>query len=293
LRTFCPDALLELLLHLESTFDPHVLLAEYVFMTRGFSLLRPGLLKVVDTIDVWSTRQSKVAQYGIEDSLAITPEMESELLNRADLLIAIQPDEAQELHKLAPKRKVISIGVDFTLLEDVQPPPAGPNILLVASDNAMNVKGLNDFLRFAWPLVRDAVPEAELRVIGAVGNSVDPSRSGVRILGRVDDLDSAYADARVVINPALAGTGLKIKTVEALCHLRPVVLWPAGVAGLAPDIQALFHVASNWFDFGCRVIELLRTPDSAGVLIERRSELARRFAPETVYAPLSEMLDSR
>jgi hypothetical protein len=292
-RSFCPDLLVELLLHLEAKFEPEVLLAEYIFMTRPFALLRAELFKIVDTIDVFSTKHEKVVNYGVEDSLAISPVAEAELLNRADLLIAIQAAEADELRKLAPEKQVISVPVDFTLLEHLPPPATRPVILLVASDNAMNVKGLKDFLRFAWPLVRDAVPDADFHVIGSVGQAVEPALPGVQVLGRVEDLAAAYAEARVIINPAVAGTGLKIKTVEALCHLRPIVLWPSGVDGLGPEISGLCHVASNWFDFARHVIRLAGEEDGAQVLIERRTTLAQQFAAEIVYAPLGAVLDKR
>ena len=199
--SFCPDALAELVLHLETEFDPQVLLAEYVFMSRPFTMLRPGLFKIIDTIDVFSSTYAKVVRYGIEDGLALDPEIEAELLNRADAVIAIQAEEADALRKLVPHRQVISVGVDFALLNEAPPSATRPVILLVASDNARNVKGLKDFLCFAWPLIRRALPEAELRVIGSVGKAVEPAQPGVQILGRVEDLASAYAEARVIINP--------------------------------------------------------------------------------------------
>jgi hypothetical protein len=154
LRTFCPDILVELLLHLEQHFDPQVLLAEYVFMTRAFPLLGPKLRKVIDTIDVFSSKGRKVEQYGIDEDFTLAEHEEAALLTRADLLIAIQPDEATDLRRLAPAAPVISVGVDFDLSDPAGPAASAPVILLVASDNNMNIRGLEDFLRFAWPLVR-------------------------------------------------------------------------------------------------------------------------------------------
>jgi glycosyltransferase involved in cell wall biosynthesis len=296
LRAFCPDILVELLLHLEEHFDPEVLLAEYVFMTRPFPLLRPTLRKVIDTIDVFSNKQRKVERYGIEDPFTLADSEEALLLKRADLLIAIQPDEAADLRQLASTLRVISVGVDFDIPDQVPaatnlPQPPAPVILLVASDNKMNVKGLKDFLRFAWPLVRREVPDAELRVVGSVGDSAEVSSPGIRILGRVDDVSAAYAGARVVINPVVAGTGLKIKTVEALCHFRPIVLWPSGVEGIDPQALKMCHVATDWFDFAHRVIRLALSDEKNG-LVQERQELVRHFAPDCVYAPLAEALNT-
>jgi Glycosyl transferases group 1 len=292
LRTFCPDVLVELLLHLEEHFAPQVLLAEYIFMTRPFPLFGPKLRKVIDTIDVFSNKRHKVEHFGIEDPFALADSEEASLLNRADLLIAIQPDEAADLRRLAPPLPVISVGVDFDIPEHVPRPATAPIILLIASDNKINIKGLEDFVRFAWPLVRREIPAAELRVVGSVGDAAEVSSPGIRILGRVDDISTAYAEARVVINPAVAGTGLKIKTVEALCHFRPIVVWPSGVEGIAPDARKMCHVANDWFDFAHGVIRLALSQGDDQDFVQRRQELIRHFAPDCVYAPLAEALNS-
>jgi hypothetical protein len=290
LRTFCPDGPVELLLHLEQHFAPEILLAEYIFMTRAFPLLRPELRKVIDTIDVFSNKPDKVEVFGIDDAWTMAASEEARLLARADLLLAIQPEEAADLRRLAPGVRAVDVGVDFDVPEQVPPPAAAPIILLVASDNRMNVKGLRDFLRFAWPLIRREVPDAELRVAGSVGNTAEAWSPGIRILGRIDDIGAAYAQARVVINPAVAGTGLKIKTVEALCHLRPIVLWPSGVEGLAPEARTTCHIANDWFDFAQHVIRLVRSEHRDENVGRRRDELARRFAADDVYAPLADAL---
>jgi hypothetical protein len=215
------------------------------------------------------------------------------LLNRADVLIAIQSEEAEALRELAPNRDVIRVGVDFKLTTSLQPPATWPVVLLVGSGNPNNVKGLKDFLRFAWPLVRRAVPEVELRVVGAVGEAVEAALPGVRILGLVDDLEPEYSAARVIINPAVAGTGLKIKTVEALCHLRPAVVWPSGVDGIAPELRSFCRVARNWFEFAQHVIELAGSAGHVGAMASSAPELAQLFAPQKVYAPLSTALDEK
>lgn len=289
LRTFCPDVLVELLLHLRDGFRPDLLLAEYVFMTRPFPLL-PGLATAIDTIDVFSTKASKVERYNLSDGLALSEAEEAALLRRADILIGIQPDEARDLARLAPDRRVLSIGVDFAVPPEAPAAPSGRTVLLVASGNPMNVKGLSDFLAFCWPIVCREVPDAELVVAGAVGDSVHDAPDGVRVLGRVEDLAPLYAAARVVINPAVAGTGLKIKTVEALCHLRPVVCWPSGADGLADEARAFCHVAADWLGFAVRIKRLLLDDEAASAIEQARARLAHAFSPGVVYAPLAHAL---
>jgi hypothetical protein len=123
--------------------------------------------------------------------------------------------------------------------------------------------GLRDFLKFAWPEIRSAVPDARLAVAGSVGVAVPDYAQDVDVLGHIDDLDPLYLRARVVVNPAAAGTGLKIKTVEALSRLRPIVTWPNGLEGLPAEMAELVPPAEDWFDFAERVITRLRAETPA------------------------------
>ncbi|MET3914351.1 glycosyltransferase involved in cell wall biosynthesis/ribosomal protein L29 [Variovorax sp. OAS795] len=291
MRTFCPDVLVELLLKIDSGWKPDLLLAEYVFMSRAFAAMRPELPKIIDTIDVFSTKASKVEQYGVTDGLAMSEAEEAVLLNRAQLLIGIQPDECRDLARLAPERRIVNVGVDFHINVEANAGSAAPVVLLVASNNPMNAKGARDFLRFSWPLIRKERPDAELHVVGDVGLSIALVPEGVKVLGRLEDLNAAYAGAAVVINPTVAGTGLKIKTVEAICQLRPVVTFPAGVDGVGAAAKPLLHVASDWFDFACHVVRVLSDRPDLAELTGLRTALAREFSPEVVYAELASALD--
>ena len=105
------------------------------------------------------------------------------------------------------------------------------------------------------------------------------------MLGLVDDLTARYQESELVINPVVAGTGLKIKMLEALCHLRPIVTWPAGVDGLDPALSALCYVASDWYAFSEQVIRALTRPH-AGFTADERAVIARLVSPEHVYASL-------
>jgi hypothetical protein len=282
-RTFCPDHLLDVLACLRDAVRPEAVIASYVFMTRCLPLFPPGVLKVVDTHDVFSTKGRKVVQFGVADDLAMSPGEEAAMLRRAEVIVAIQPAEAAELRALAPDRRVVTAGVDFDLAVATAP-ATEPVALCVASGNALNVRGVRELLSLAWPLVRREVPRARLRIVGPVCDAIDATE-GVDLLGRVDRLDAAYAGARVVVNPSVAGTGLKIKTLEALSHLRPLVSWPAGVDGLGDSVKALCTVATDWYDFSRQVVRLL-SDDAARDLGAHREEIRRQLAPDAVYAEL-------
>jgi hypothetical protein len=287
-RTFCHDALITTTLRLLHVLDPCVLLAEYIWMSRILPLVSPGVLKVIDTIDVFSTKREKVLQFGIDD-LHVEASEETKRLGHADLILAIQDEERQELEQLLPGKRIVTAGVDFDVVEDPGV-PSGRHVLYVASGNPMNRKGLSDFLRFAWPHIRREVPDATLLVAGRVGSVLNVDVPGVIRLGPVDDLKPLYSRARVVINPAVAGTGLKIKTLEALGHLRPIVTWPSGTEGLAPELAAFCMTVQDWYEFSRRVAGVLAMEEPPLFSRPEHDTIVRLTAPATAYRAMTEAI---
>ena len=92
-----------------------------------------------------------------------------------------------------------------------------------------------------------------------------------------------------MINPAVAGTGLKIKTLEALAHLRPIVVWPSGVDGVGPAARQFCQVATDWYDFARKVVDSL-ADEKSRALFEQREEIAKMLSPDAVYASLRQAI---
>jgi hypothetical protein len=289
-RTFCHDSVAAVTAHLQAALGKCVVLAEYIWMTRLFPLLGPSALKLVDTHDVYSDKRRKVGEFGVRD-LELLPWEEAERLERADVVIAIQDEERVSLAAMAPRRPVVTVGVDFDIAP-AAPVPREARILYVGSDNALNRKGLRDFLRFAWPGVVEQVAGAELVVAGRVSRAVSVPVPGVLVMGPVDDLGPLYRECRVVVNPAAAGTGLKIKTVEALCHGRPVVTWPTGAEGLPAPMAGLCRIAADWYDFQGKLVDVLRDARLEGFSPAEQALVGESTAPERVYVPLRGLLEA-
>lgn len=292
-RTFSPDLLVALITRLAAKTEPFSIMVNYGFMSRSLPLIGKEVLKIIDTHDVFSTKASKVTRFGIRDSLSLTGAEEASLMRPADVLLAIQPDEARELEALRTGAKVITVGVDMPAPPSDVDVSVGPRLLMVASANDMNRKGLQDFIRFAWPIVLAEIPEATLDVVGSVGRDLSGHEPGVRSLGFVEDLAEVYADCRIVINPAVAGTGLKIKTLEALCHLKPIVLWPSGLDGLHPELAQHCSCATDWYEYAQKVIDLLRDPAMASGLASERARIAHLLSEDFTYAELKRLLEGR
>ena len=273
-----------------AAWKPDVVLAEYVFLSAALDDLARfhPCTTVVDTHDVMHQRRA------VYEALALAPQWfhttrdeERRGLLRADLVLAINDDDAAVLRALVPERRVLTV----PHAEPVVPGPrsaARPDrLLFVASYNPVNARGLAWFTESVWPALRVAVPTLELEICGNLATELGALPAGIVARGFVPDLTSQYAAARVVVNPILAGTGIKVKAVQALCHGRPLVTTRAGASGLDAGEAHGVLVADDPAAFVAAVHGLLIDDARwARVAAAAAAQAARRFAPEVAFGPL-------
>ena len=110
---------------------------------------------------------------------------------------------------------------------------------------------------------------------------------GVALLGRVADLAPLYARADIVISPLRAGSGLKIKLVEALAAGKAIIASPATLQGVEATTRDAVMVAETAAEFLAAIDLLLRDGDQRAVLAGRAlREAGTRFSAEAAYGPL-------
>lgn len=136
-------------------------------------------------------------------------------------------------------------------------------------------KGLDVLLR-AWPLVRDRIPDAELKVMGAARPDARP---GVEFLGRVSSGEKKriLASSLVYVAPNTGGESFGIVIAEAMAAGCAVV--SSGLAAFSDvlgDAGRLVPVGDAP-RLAAVVVELLNAPTAARALGQRAMEEARRF----------------
>ena len=90
----------------------------------------------------------------------------------------------------------------------------------------------------------------------------------------MEKLEDIYQQARVVINPMLSGTGLPIKTIEALAYSKAVLMTQSGARGLNKNFnEEAFLIAGNTDDFANKLVELLKNDD----LIKKLQSGSRKY----------------
>lgn len=242
-------------------------LVEYVFLSALFEYLPDSVLKVLDTHDRFTLRHRLYLEQGMAPKFFSTTEAEEARgLNRADLILAIQEQEQAFFSRLTP-RHVVTLGHLVTVRDCFVPDSvnAGPHLLIVGSENEINVDGLCRFLAEDWPVLKEHLPASRLSIAGGVGKHIPSAVShpeDVAALGFVEDLAEAYRMADIVVNPVRSGTGLNIKSIEALGFGMPLLTTQAGCRGIESGIDSAFLCANTpaafvesvrriWHEAGC------------------------------------------
>ena len=257
----------------ERSFD--FVIVQYGVFSRAFHAFKSGTSRLLDTNDLCVARNECMQRVGLTARWSTTQQEETRHLNRADIILAITDEEAQAFSRLSrrPVRVVGHLAPVASLPK--ASPSSGTDILFVGSKNAMNAQAARFLTDDILPRLRARVPGARLLIAGAVCCDLSPGE-GYALLGVVENLRPVYERAALVVNPMLAGTGLAIKTVEALGHGKPVVATQIGARGLLRGTDAAISVADGSDEFAAAVARILETPQ----LLADLALAAHRFATQ-------------
>jgi len=273
--------------------NPDVVLVEYCFFSKAFECFGDQTLKILDTHDILGGRQQLFFDRGLTPQwFYTTAEEEKKGLDRADIVLAIQERETEYFAQLT-NRPVLTVGHLAHIPEVGNGPhePAACRLLFVGSANQINVDALSWFVEKVFPTVRQEMPGIELEVAGACANSFHTSE-GVVLTGPVSDLAPLYRRATAVINPVRFGTGLKIKSIEALANELPLITTRAGASGLEAWQGRAFIVADTAGEFTEAIRRIWASPELRSEMAEQARILISDYNRK-VTVPLLKAIDDR
>lgn len=143
-----------------------------------------------------------------------------------------------------------------------------------------NRDGLQWFLKECWPSLKQKHPNLSLKVCGK-GASQELSAlmdrcNGVEHLGFVEDLEQVMSQSAMAIIPLRFGSGMKIKTLDAMYRGLPFVSTSVGAEGIAIEDGIHGRIADDVQGFSGAISEMLEDPE----LRSKMSALSRELAKE-------------
>lgn len=204
-------------------------LVNYAFFSKAFEALPPHVTRILDTHDRLSGRREMLEQHGVAPEFFYTTSAEEQIaLNRADIVLAITPEEAAVFRTMTDK-PVVTLG---HLVKSQKPRAITPavdrvvRVGFIGSTNSVNAKNLSDFFQVLSQSSPHGIPCVEFHIYGRCCSQIQippECRTYVHLHGQVEDLSAAYAAIDCVFIPFMFGTGQKIKLIEALSFGKPLI----------------------------------------------------------------------
>lgn len=196
-----------------------------------------------------------------------------------------------------PEPRLARTGVDTRYF---QPSPgveeiSGSMVFVGYFKHPPNVEALHYFFRRIWPRIQEAVPGANITIIGRFAPPevlAYSQRDVVTFADFVPDLRPYLQRHAVFVSPIVSGAGLRGKILEALAMGRAVVATRRSVEGYPFVHGQELMIAENAQEFSQHAIELLRDPARRALLGQRgRAKVEAEF-DSTGIAETYELLHS-
>ncbi|QEY31800.1 glycosyltransferase [Synechococcus sp. RSCCF101] len=204
-----------------------------VWLSKAFDYVPNRCLKALEMHDLFSQRAKEYEATGVKPEFFFCSEKDEIFgLRRADLLLAIKQEDAdwciaRGFSDIITIPYVEEPDLDVTAISpmaNLQPLHPGKVVFgMIGSDIHFNRQSVHALIKELEAVVRDTYAPIEFVLAGSICRSVGECPSFVKKLGFVDHVSTFYSAVDVVTVPMLHGTGVKIKSVEALAYSKPVL----------------------------------------------------------------------
>lgn len=237
---------------LQKQFDFDVVIVNYVYLSKVLRCFGDSK-KVLFTHDVFT---NKFQRTGL-DWFSLRPNDEAKALNRADAVIAIQKFEELFYSYLTTKPVFTSYNY-FPIKKS--PFSGNKNILFISGANKYNIEGIDWFINNVMNKLKENFPAINLIIGGNICSVLKnkySSYENVKFIGLVDNLLEFYSMGDVAINPVFNGTGLKIKSFEAMSFGKVLIAHPHSMDGIYDLSNCPVKLATSADEYINLIVELV------------------------------------
>ena len=206
-----------------------------IWLSKAFDYAPYHCLKVLEMHDLFSQRAKEFQATGVPPEFFHCSENDEVFgMKRADLLFAIKQEDAEWCSARELGRTQV-ITIPYVEQSDSQLPGGDPvnNVTplhpgkmvfgMIGSDIHFNRHAVHALIKELDYVIRETYAPIEFVLAGSICRSVGECPVFVRKLGFVDRVSDFYSAVDIVMVPMLHGTGVKIKSVEALNYHKPVL----------------------------------------------------------------------
>ncbi len=210
--------------------------AQYFWLVRKRA---PSARCIFDTVDLHHLRERRVAtltgNWRLARQAKASRRRELALISQCDLTFVVSETERGLLSRELPHARVELLSNIHESHEGGAPFAARSDLLFIGgAGHPPNVDALIWFVEAILPILRAAKHDLCLDAVGDMTAELGArlARPGVRLHGRVPDLDMLMNRCRVSVAPLRFGAGVKGKVNLAMSYGVPVVLTPTAAEGM-------------------------------------------------------------
>ena len=291
---WCSPEIYDFVVNLNRKWKFDICFVHYVFFSKIFEALPPTVMRFLYTHDVYTQRNTRLLNRGLEESFwfSVDEEEEKKGLERADCIFAIQDEEAQYFRKLTPSSRVITAPL-FEKAHFLKPRSHGGKKIRIgyfASEYLNNLKTFTDFYA-AFKTHKDLSKKFEIVVGGGICFHFRFNKFRYKMAqfrGSFDEVTPFYEDCDLIINPDFFQSGLKMKTFEAMSYGLPILTSQDSTAGV--DTFSKYHRLSSIGDFIQALEEIAKNKDLLDELTLASKETYQRLLTKYDFKKILEPL---
>jgi glycosyltransferase involved in cell wall biosynthesis len=236
---------------------------------------------VLDIDDLPSAFQRSVWQNGVGLKEKMKAGIQTHLLKRREhfwkerfTILSVCSEADRHYLGCGEHVHVIPNGFERPTQEPARQPTDPPRIGFIGLYSYLpNLEGMKWFVRSCWPLIKQQVPDARLRLVGKdTDGPLKPNAPDVDALGYVADAASEMATWSAMVIPVRQGAGTRVKIADAFSRKCPVVSTKLGAYGYDVRSGRELLLADKPDDFAQACVSLIRDRTAASAMAERAYE---------------------
>ena len=271
-------------------YDIDVVFCSYVFQSRLLEFVPDHVLKVIDTHDKMGDRYEMLRKNGQPlEFFSCSPEQEGAYLRRADVVVARRAEEAEYFNSVSQRQTAIVIPhfeeprFQQRRFETLQ------NVGLVASANRINLAIMLDFVRAVDRATMGGKVPFQVHIAGQVRDMIRDlppadqaafARDWITLHGFVPDIADFYAQMDLIVSPVTMGTGINVKTVQAMAFGMPLLTTAWGCKGI--ETGDPMHGFATLDDLVGGLTEVHARPEFLGHLAQVSRDRYSRFLEDSM-----------